>query len=149
LNHVFFLVFWPIPAAPRIGSLEACLFGRERAAPGIHHQKETTMADDSIRAPSPVRIAWIESPTRIDQYSANLCGVAAFVRELAYDDPVQYGLLGACLYEGGWGNLGRRRLKRVEPRVPTRMERVPRRDGKERGLLPLRRGPGGDLRGLR
>jgi hypothetical protein len=75
--------------------------------------------------------ARIESPNQIDQLNTNMCGVAAFVRELAYDDPVQYGLLGALLYEGGWGNLGRRRLKRIEPRLPTRMEQVPKRgDGR-------------------
>jgi hypothetical protein len=74
--------------------------------------------------------ARIESPNRINQWNTNLCGVAAFVRELAYDDPVQYGLFGALLYEGGWGNLGRRRLKRIEPRQATRMERVPERDGR-------------------
>jgi hypothetical protein len=75
--------------------------------------------------------ARIDKPDLIDQQSASLCGVAAFVRELAYDDPCQYGLLGALLYECGWGNLGRRRLTRVEPRMPTRLERVPRRKGTE------------------
>src|SRR5262249_6627052 len=73
----------------------------------------------------------IEKPDLINQWSTNTCGVAAFVRELAYDDPVQYGLLAALVYEGAWGNLGRRRLRRVQPRLATRMERVPKRDGKE------------------
>src|SRR5262249_33758834 len=148
--------------------------------PGIHNEKETTMADEPYfsdeaelgkladkgsegRAPHAAQRAeahrlvdywvgkatgafWptlnknevtnglharIESPNRINQWNSNLCGVAAFVRELAWDDAVQYGLFGALLYEGGWGNLGRRRLKRIEPRQPTRMERVPKRNGKE------------------
>src|SRR4051794_31575732 len=47
--------------------------------------------------------ARIDNPDRIQQKSTSLCGVAAFVRELAWDDPCQYGLLGALLYEGGWG----------------------------------------------
>jgi hypothetical protein len=75
--------------------------------------------------------ARIDKPDLINQWTANLCGPAAFVRELAYDDPCQYGLLAALLYEGGWGHLGRRRLKRVEPRLPTRMERVPQQKGAE------------------
>lgn len=75
-----------------------------------------------------VRLGLIErvvNPDRIDQNKTNMCGVATFVRDLAYDDPVQYGLFGALLYEGGWGNLGRRGLTRVEPRLTTRLEKVP------------------------
>jgi hypothetical protein len=75
--------------------------------------------------------ARIDNPNLIRQESTNLCGVASFVRDLAYDDPCQYGLLGALLYEGGWGNLGKRRVTRIEPSSPTRMERVPVRNGKE------------------
>jgi hypothetical protein len=67
----------------------------------------------------------IQTPDAINQSATSLCGVATFVRELAHDDPTQYALLGALLYEGGWGNLGRRGLTRVEPRAATRMEKVP------------------------
>jgi hypothetical protein len=75
--------------------------------------------------------ARIDDPDRIDQKTTSLCGVAAFVRELAWDDPCQYGLLGALLYEGGWGNLGKRRLTRIEPGAATRKEQVPRRNGQD------------------
>jgi hypothetical protein len=75
--------------------------------------------------------ARIDNPNLISQKSTNLCGVASFVRELAWDDPCQYGLLGALLYEGGWGNLGKRRLTRIEPRAPTKREPVPARNGQE------------------
>jgi hypothetical protein len=72
--------------------------------------------------------ARIDDPDKIYQASTSLCGVASFVRELAWDDPVQYGLLGALLYQGGWGNLGKgHRLTRIEPRVPTRQAAVPTR----------------------
>src|SRR5262249_27448115 len=49
----------------------------------------------------------IDKPDRIYQHKTSLCGVASFVRELAWDDPVQYGRFGALLYEGGWATLGK------------------------------------------
>src|SRR5262249_23695717 len=67
----------------------------------------------------------INNPDNIYHHSTNLCGVASFARELAWDDPVQYALLGALLYEGGWGNLGKRSLTRVESSVATRLEKPP------------------------
>jgi hypothetical protein len=73
----------------------------------------------------------IYNPDLIYQSATSLCGVASFVRELAWDDPVQYGLFGAILFEGGWANLGHRKLKKVQPRELTRMEHAPLQSGVE------------------
>src|SRR5262249_26473607 len=72
--------------------------------------------------------ARVDHPDQIYQASTRLCGGASLLRGLGWDDPVQYGLLGALLYQGGWGNLGKgHRLTRIEPRAPTRAQQVPTR----------------------
>jgi hypothetical protein len=70
-------------------------------------------------------MARVVNPDLINQNATNMCGVATFVRDLAHDDPEQYALLGALLYEGGWGNLGRRSMTRIQPGAGTRMDKVP------------------------
>jgi hypothetical protein len=49
----------------------------------------------------------ILDPNKIDQRNTNVCGIAAFVRDWAEDDPIGYAWLGIYLYEAGWGRIGK------------------------------------------
>jgi hypothetical protein len=49
----------------------------------------------------------ILEPNKIDQRNTNVCGIAAFVRDWAEDDPIGYAWLGISLYEAGWGRIGK------------------------------------------
>ena len=49
----------------------------------------------------------IMDPNKINQNHTNICGIAAFVRDWAQDDPAGYAWLGISLYEAGWGRIGR------------------------------------------
>src|SRR5215217_8218539 len=50
------------------------------------------------------------NPNLIAQTTTNMCGIAAFVRQWAEDDPVGYAWLGITLYENGTGRIGRGNL---------------------------------------
>ena len=52
----------------------------------------------------------VMNPNLIAQSKTNMCGIAAFVRQWAEDDPVGYAWLGITLYENGTGRIGRGNL---------------------------------------
>ncbi|HKA17957.1 MAG TPA: hypothetical protein VKN18_06530 [Blastocatellia bacterium] len=71
--------------------------------------------------------ARILDPNKINQSKTNVCGIAAFVRDWAEDDPIAYAWLGISLYEAGWGRIGRGKMlgKEVRPSSHLRSSPIP------------------------
>ncbi|HJQ68327.1 MAG TPA: hypothetical protein VKA70_05120 [Blastocatellia bacterium] len=71
--------------------------------------------------------ARVVNPNLIAQTKTNMCGIAAFVRQWAEDDPAGYAWLGITLYENGTGRIGRGNLtgKEVFPSRDLKSSPIP------------------------